>query len=72
MFSIGDIFKKAVTGAATWVGTTIGGPTGGLGTAGGTNTGGGGGGNGNCTPYGAGTPAGAGGSGIVIIRYKFQ
>jgi len=29
MFSIGDIFKKAVTGAATWVGTTIGGPTGG-------------------------------------------
>ena len=53
-------------------GGTIGGPTGGLGTAGGTNTGGGGGGNGNCAPYGAGTPAGAGGSGIVIIRYKFQ
>tara|TARA_R110001606_G_scaffold23206_1_gene78267 strand:+ start:198 stop:533 length:336 start_codon:yes stop_codon:yes gene_type:complete len=29
MFSIGDIFKKAVTGAATWAGNAIGGPTGG-------------------------------------------
>tara|TARA_R100000544_G_scaffold6097_2_gene2347 strand:+ start:202 stop:537 length:336 start_codon:yes stop_codon:yes gene_type:complete len=28
MFSIGDIFKKAVTGAATWAGNAIGGPTG--------------------------------------------
>jgi len=29
MFSIGDIFKKAVTGVATWAGNAIGGPTGG-------------------------------------------
>ena len=29
MFSLGDIFKKAVTGAATWAGNAIGGPTGG-------------------------------------------
>ena len=29
MFSIGDIFKKAVTGAAAWAGNAIGGPTGG-------------------------------------------
>jgi len=43
-----------------------------FGTAGGTNTGGGGGGNGNCTPSGGPKAAGAGGSGIVVIRYKFQ
>ena len=29
MFSLGDIFKKAVTGAAAWAGNAIGGPTGG-------------------------------------------
>jgi hypothetical protein len=29
MFSIGDIFKKAVTGVATWAGNAIGGPKGG-------------------------------------------
>ena len=29
MFSLGDIFKKGVTAAATWAGNVIGGPTGG-------------------------------------------
>ena len=28
MFSLGDIFKKGVTAAATWAGNAIGGPTG--------------------------------------------
>tara|TARA_R100001377_G_C3148161_1_gene95286 strand:- start:252 stop:590 length:339 start_codon:yes stop_codon:yes gene_type:complete len=28
-FKIGNIFKKAITGAATWAGNAIGGPTGG-------------------------------------------
>ena len=40
----------------------------GTGLAGGANTGGGGGGGGN----GGGSNGGAGGSGIVILRYKFQ
>ena len=47
-------------------------PGGGEGTAGGCNTGGGGGGGGNipnASPYADG---GTGGSGVVIIRYKFQ
>ena len=29
MFSLGDIFKKGVTAAATWAGNAIGGPVGG-------------------------------------------
>ena len=29
MFSLGDIFKKGVTAAATWAGNLVGGPTGG-------------------------------------------
>jgi len=42
------------------------------GNAGTTNTGGGGGGVGSPSGCGAGSTGGAGGSGIVIIRYKFQ
>jgi hypothetical protein len=47
-------------------------PTGVLGTAGTANTGGGGGGGAGNTPVVSNNAAGAGGSGIVIIRYKFQ
>jgi hypothetical protein len=51
-------------------GSCAGGPSGTNGIAGTVNTGGGGGGSsGACSPYNNG---GAGGSGIVIIRYKFQ
>jgi hypothetical protein len=51
-------------------GSTVGGPATSNGQAGTVNTGGGGGGSGgSCSPYNNG---GAGGSGIVIIRYKFQ
>jgi hypothetical protein len=42
------------------------------GTPGTINTGGGGGGGAGNTPIGGCNPSGAGGSGIVIIRYKFQ
>jgi len=47
-------------------------PTSVLGTAGTANTGGGGGGGAGNTPVVSNNAAGAGGSGIVIIRYKYQ
>jgi len=62
-------------GAGGAGGGGAGGNAGSLGTAGTANTGGGGGGTGNGAPGPAsGTPqdGGAGGSGIVVIRYKFQ
>ena len=57
--------RSAAPGGAGGGGT--GGAVGGLGSAGTVNTGGGGGGSDGLT-----TPGAAGGSGIVIIRYKFQ
>jgi hypothetical protein len=72
----GSYVPGGAAGAGGTGGGGAGGPSGGQGSAGTANTGGGGGGTGNQQ---AGSPAstqpqdgGAGGSGIVVIRYKFQ
>jgi hypothetical protein len=62
----GSFYTPSVAGTGGLGGGGTGGGCGGVGTDGTTNTGGGGGGSRGSTT------AGAGGSGIVIIRYKFQ
>jgi len=69
----GNVDTGCTTGGAGGGGAGGGGDSGGNGVAGTVNTGGGGGAAGASSPSGASTgTAGLGGSGIVIIRYRFQ
>ena len=69
----GNVETGCSTGGAGGGGAGGGGDAGGAGGAGTVNTGGGGGSAGAANPGGASaSPGGAGGSGVVIIRYKFQ
>ena len=69
----GNVNTGCSTGGAGGGGPAGGGDSGGAGTAGTANTGGGGGAAGAPTPTGnSAGPGGVGGSGVVIIRYKFQ
>ena len=70
-FCCGSTSRTGGAGGAGGGGPGGNSPGGGAGTTGGTNTGGGGGGGGNPGPSGPSLGA-AGGSGIVVIRYKYQ